>query len=211
LGKRSPLFHRRGGFAVLRGRQRRRRRGWNFGLGSRDEHRRRTRAHAIRRGPDGWLYVIGGNETKFDTDFAQLETSPIENPVAGCIVRFSPDLARSEIVADGFRNAYDFDFSLEGDLFTFDSDNERCQSLPWYEPTRFYHAVEGGHPGWRNPQFSNTWRMPPYFHDVIAPVATLGRGSPCGVECYRHSQFPKRYRGGFFVLIGPLEGSIFFH
>src|SRR5262249_14083915 len=35
--------------------------------------------------------------------------------------------------------------------------------------------------------------------DVIAPLAWLGRGSPTGVVCYRHVQFPKRYRGGFFL------------
>jgi putative heme-binding domain-containing protein len=160
-----------------------------------DEHG----AHAIRRGPDGWLYTIGGNETRIDASFAELDTSPIKDPVAGCLVRFTPNLAHTEIVADGFRNAYDFDFNLEGDIFTFDSDNERCQSLPWYEPTRFYQVFEGGHYGWQNPQHAYTWRKPPYFFDVVAPIVTLGRGSPCGVECYRHRQFPEKYRGGVFV------------
>ena len=31
----------------------------------------------------------------------------------------------AEIVADGFE-PYDIDFHLDGELFTFDSDNERC-------------------------------------------------------------------------------------
>jgi hypothetical protein len=35
---------------------------------------------------------------------------------------------------------------------------------------------------------------------VIAPVTTLGRGSPTGLVCYRHTQFPERYRGGLFLL-----------
>src|SRR5262249_16792313 len=28
----------------------------------------------------------------------------------------------------------------------------------------------------------------------------VGRGSPTGVVCYRHHQFPEHYRGGFFAL-----------
>jgi putative heme-binding domain-containing protein len=157
-------------------------------------------AHAIRRGPDGWLYLLCGNSTGIDAGFAQLPTSPIRNPVAGCVLRFTPDLKASEIVADGFRNPYDMDFNAEGELFTFDSDNERCVSLPWYEGTRFYHVIPGGHYGWRNPQRAETWRMPPYFLDVVAPVMDLGRGSPTGVACYRQVQFPEAYHGGFFLL-----------
>src|SRR5262245_3027469 len=157
-------------------------------------------AHAVRRGPDGWLYVLCGNNTGIDATFAQLSSSPIRKPVAGCVLRFSPDLKSSEIVADGFRNAYDMAFNGDGELFTFDSDNERCVALPWYEPTRFYHVLPGGHHGWLNPQFAQWWRLPPYLVDVTAPVATLGRGSPTGVVCYRHGQFPARYRGGFFLL-----------
>jgi putative heme-binding domain-containing protein len=157
-------------------------------------------AHSILRGPDGWLYVLCGNSTGIDRSFAQLPTSPIKDPIAGCVLRFSPDLRASEIVADGFRNAYRMDFNADGELFTFDSDNERCVSLPWYEPTRFYHVMPGGHYGWQAPQRAETWRMPPYFCDVVPPVAYLGRGSPTGVVCYRHTQFPAVYQGGFFLL-----------
>ena len=42
--------------------------------------------------------------------------------------------------------------------------------------------------------------MPPYFCDVVAPVGTFGRGSPTGIVCYRHTQFPEHYRGGLFLL-----------
>jgi putative membrane-bound dehydrogenase-like protein len=157
-------------------------------------------AHAIHRGPDGWLYVLCGNGTRIDASFAGTAGSPIQTPVAGCVLRFSPDLKTSEIVADGYRNAYGMDFNTDGELFTFDSDNERCVSLPWYEPVRFYHVQEGGHYGWLGPQVAPWWRLPPYFFDAVAPVATLGRGSPTGVVCYRHVQFPVRYRGGFFLL-----------
>src|SRR5262249_23902182 len=42
-------------------------------------------AHAIKRGPDGWLYVLVGNTTGVNKDFATLPTSPIKEPVAGCV------------------------------------------------------------------------------------------------------------------------------
>jgi glucose/arabinose dehydrogenase len=99
-------------------------------------------AHAIKRGPDGWLYVLVGNTTGINKTYATLPTSPIKEPVAGCVLRFSPDLKNSEIVADGYRNAYDMDFNLDGELFTYDSDNERCVSLPWYEGTRPRRSAE---------------------------------------------------------------------
>ncbi|HZY84979.1 MAG TPA: hypothetical protein VFE78_09120, partial [Gemmataceae bacterium] len=157
-------------------------------------------AHAVRRGPNGWLYLLCGNNTGVKKSHATLPTSPIKEPLAGCVLRLPPDLKGCEVVADGFRNAYGMDFNADGELFTFDSDNERCVSLPWYESTRCYHVVPGGHHGWRAPQLSQTWRLPPYFLDVAPPVATLGRGSPTGVVCYRHTQFPARYRGGLFLL-----------
>jgi putative membrane-bound dehydrogenase-like protein len=157
-------------------------------------------AHAIRRGPDGWLYVLCGNQTGVDQSFARRATSPIRQPVAGCVLRFTPDLKDCEIVADGFRNAYDMDFNPDGELFTYDSDNERCVSLPWYEPTRFYHVIPVGHYGWQSPHRAQWWRLPPYYGDVVAPLAYLGRGSPTGVACYRHTQFPEPYRGGMFLL-----------
>jgi putative membrane-bound dehydrogenase-like protein len=156
-------------------------------------------AHALRRGPDGWLYLLCGDHAGIDASFAG-PASPIRTPVAGCVVRFSPDLKQTEIVADGFRNPYGMDFNTDGELFTFDSDNERCVSLPWYEPTRFYHVIPGGSHGWLAPARAQFWRLPPYLPDVVAPVATMGRGSPTGVACYRHRQFPEKYRGGMFLL-----------
>jgi putative heme-binding domain-containing protein len=156
-------------------------------------------AHALRRGPDGWLYLLCGNNTGISAKDAQRDTSPVKDPVAGGVLRFPPDFAYSEVVADGFRNPYDFDFNGDGELFTYDSDNERCVGLPWYEGCRFYHVLPGGHYGWEAPQRAQFWRMPPYFPGVVPPIADLGRGSPTGVVCYRHRQFPEKYRDGFFL------------
>ncbi|WP_152049585.1 DUF7133 domain-containing protein [Tautonia marina] len=166
-------------------------------------------AHAVRRGPDGWLYVMVGNFANVDESYASLPTSPIAKPVAGCLIRIAPDGKGTEIVADGFRNAYDFDFGPEGEIFTFDSDNERCVSLPWYEPTRFYHVVPGGHHGWLGPQQTDLWRLPPEMEDVVPPVAPIDRGSPTGVVCYDHTNFPAHYHNGIFFLDWTF-GRVFF-
>ena len=156
-------------------------------------------AHMIRRGPDGWLYLLCGNSAGVNKRTIVGRRSPVKNPVAGAMLRISPDGKDVEVVADGFRNPYSFDFNLEGEPFASDSDNERCVGLPWYEQCRFYHIIPAGNYGWRSPQLGKFWRKPPYFIDCVAPVCYLGRGSPTGVACYRHTHFPEYYRGGFFL------------
>ena len=54
-----------------------------------------------------------------DEKWAADVNSPVKKPVAGCLVRISPDGRRRQVVADGFRNAYDFDWNSVGDPFTF--------------------------------------------------------------------------------------------
>lgn len=152
--------------------------------------------HAVRRGPDGWWYVIAGNRAGVGTAYATLETSPVKRPESGTLLRLKPDMSGGEILADGFRNAYDFDFSPDGDLFTFDSDGERDVSLPWYRPTRVFQITPGSHAGW----ISRSWKRPDYFPDMPPVTGKFGRGSPSGVVCYRHTQFPDEYRGALFVL-----------
>src|SRR5262249_24159411 len=127
---------------------------------------------------------------------AREETSPIKAPHGGVILRIRPDASGAEIIADCFRNAYDFDFDAQGELFAYDSDGERDVSLPWYMPTRLLHVVPGGRNGW----VSESSKLPDYLLDSPPVVAETGRGSPSGVVCYRHEQFPESYRGGLFIL-----------
>lgn len=157
-------------------------------------------AHAIRRGPDGLIYILCGNNTGINSAFAMGDSSPVKNPIAGTVIKYNPENKKTEVFADGLRNPYCFDFSLDGELFTFDSDNERCIALPWYEPTRIYHLVSGGRYGWWNPQHSETWRSPPMHADILPPIATAGRGSPTGVLCYKGTHFPETYQGALFLL-----------
>ncbi|MBM80863.1 MAG: hypothetical protein CMJ78_09740 [Planctomycetaceae bacterium] len=153
-------------------------------------------AHAVRKGPDGWFYLIAGNYAGINESYASLPTSPIKKPQSGVVFRLKPDLSGGEVVAHGYRNSYDFDFNENGDIFTFDSDGERDVSLPWYRPTRVFHVLPGSHAGW----LSRSWKRPDYFLDMPPVIGSFGRGSPTGVVCYRHDQFPEQYRGGLFVL-----------
>ena len=152
--------------------------------------------HSVQQGPDGWWYVIAGNSAGISGRYATLPTSPIKTPRAGVLFRLKPDLTGGELLVDGIRNAYDFAFNPQGDLFTYDSDEEREISLPWYRPTRVYHALLGADLGW----VSKSWMRRDGFFDMPPAMASFGRGSPTGVACYRHHQFPEQYQGALFVL-----------
>ncbi len=152
--------------------------------------------HSIQLGPDGWWYVIAGNGAGITSKYATLPSSPIKQPRAGVLFRLKPDLSGGEIVSHGLRNAYDFAFNGQGDLFTYDSDEEREVSLPWYRPTRVFHALTSADHGW----VSKSWMRPDGLLDSPATIASFGRGSPTGVACYRHTQFPEKYRDALFVL-----------
>ncbi len=156
--------------------------------------------HAIREGPDGWLYIIGGNDAGIGPRHATLASSPVLRPEAGALICLNPEDKRSEIIAQGFRNPYDFDFRSDGEIITYDSDVERDVFLPWYTPTRLFHVAKGGHHGWRLKGYLRSWPRPADDPGTVAVLADMGRGSPTGVVSYRHRQFPMRYRDGFFVL-----------
>ena len=152
--------------------------------------------HSIQRGPDSWWYLIAGNYAGITGKYATLPTSPVKQPLAGTFFRLKPDLTGGEIVAHGFRNAYDFCFNSQGDAFTCDSDGERDVSLPWYRPTRVFQMITGSHAGW----VTRSWKQPDAFADMPPVMARFGRGSPTGVVCYQHSQFPAKWRDSLFVL-----------
>src|SRR3954469_21096864 len=47
--------------------------------------------HAIRKGPDGWFYVIGGNDSGFGPQHITTPLPPIRNIEAGALLRFLPE------------------------------------------------------------------------------------------------------------------------
>ena len=75
------------------------------------------------------------------------------------------------------RNSYDLAFNPNGDLFTFDSDNEGFMGLPWYRPTNVYHLISGADYGWRQ----SPDNLMPYYPDTLPPTLEIGPGSPTGV------------------------------
>ena len=152
--------------------------------------------HAIRRGPDGWWYLIVGNYAKGVLAIQNDPQAPVDRPRAGTLWRISPDFQKRGVFAHGMRNAYDFDFLPTGEVVTFDSDDERDMTLPWYRPTRVMVLAPGSDSGW----VSKAWKDADYQVTMPRTLASLGRGSPTGMVVYRHTAFPEKYRDAIFVL-----------
>ncbi len=152
-------------------------------------------ANGLTRGPDGWIYLICGNDAGVTSLLATTDGSPVKQPQCGAVVRFSPDGKRSEIVAHGFRNPYDIDFNADGHFFTVDADGERDHHLPWYAPTRLFDIAQGMHHGWVLQGWQRSWNRPEWMFDNVERLSEIGRGSPTGLIVYRHHALPERYRG----------------
>lgn len=155
-------------------------------------------ANGIVRGPDGWYYLITGNDAGITSDHNTQPGAPVRNPNSGVLLRFSPDGKKSQVLADGFRNPYALDFNHLGDVFTVDADGERVHHLPYYAPTRLFDIALGMHHGWLLPGWVRAWSRPAWWPDNVERLVEIGRGSPTGLLVYRHRAFPQRYRNGVF-------------
>ncbi len=171
--------------------------------------------HAVVEGPDKMIYVMNGNHTKLPEGIST--NSPHKNyqedfllprmwdanghavgilAPGGQLLRTDPEGKQWELLLAGFRNSYDFAFSPEGEIFTFDSDMEWDWGLPWYRPTRIIHCVTGGEYGWR----SGSGKWPDYYADSLPAAVNIGIGSPTGVKFGTKSKFPERYRKALFAM-----------
>ena len=171
--------------------------------------------HAVVEGPDGMMYVMNGNHTKLTEPIAT--DSPHRNyqedlllprewdpnghamgilAPGGHLLRTDPEGKHWELLLAGFRNAYDFAFAANGEIFTFDADMEWDWGLPWYRPTRILHCVVGGEYGWR----SGAGKWPDYYADSLPPVVDVGLGSPTGMKFGTASNFPKKYQQALFAM-----------
>ncbi|QVL29886.1 c-type cytochrome [Telmatocola sphagniphila] len=158
--------------------------------------------HNLRKAADGSIYLIGGNDNEFPDLSSQFihPLSPITKMEGGGILKLDPKTDRWFIVAHGFRNPYDFDFTSEGEIITWDSDTERDYLLPWYIPTRLFQVQQNQHHGWRLPGYQNALARRNYYPDVVPIMLDMGRSSPTGVYRYRGKQFSgSGYENGFFV------------
>jgi putative heme-binding domain-containing protein len=171
--------------------------------------------HAIRRGPDGAMTVMLGNNT-FVLDETMIDPlSPLRGSgesqllpalpdgrgfgpsvkefLHGVIARFDRDTKKYTLLVGGLRNAYDHAFNLGGEVFTFDSDMEWDINLPWYREVRSVHGVPGGNYGYRN----GSGKFPPYYLDSLPPLREVERGSPVGVEFYQHHVYPEEFHDAY--------------
>ncbi len=170
--------------------------------------------HGIRKGPDGEsLYMIAGNHSKLvDLDRSRQppvwkedhllpripppsgHASGIKAP-GGAFYKTDPQGQEWELIANGMRNAYDFDFNRHGEPFTFDADMEYDLGLPWYRPTRVTHIPSGAEFGWRN----GSGKWPKYYPDSVPPSVEIGQSSPTGVTFGYGTNFPKDDRNALYV------------
>ncbi|PYI83449.1 MAG: heme-binding protein [Verrucomicrobia bacterium] len=172
-------------------------------------------SHALVVGPDKKIYWIHGNFVKLPGDLSP--SSPHRNYAddlllgrmedgngfgrgnkpPGCFVlRMDADAKNVELFAAGMRNAYDFDFNAEGEMFTFDSDMEWDWGTPWYRPIRVCHLVSGGDFGFRE----GTGKWPTYYPDSLPPVVDIGIGSLTGVKFGTKSGFPTKYKKALYIM-----------
>jgi putative heme-binding domain-containing protein len=113
----------------------------------------------------------------------------------GYIAATDPEGKAWELWSAGYRNAYDFAFNADGELFAYDADMEWDLGSPWYRPTRVNHATSGSELGWR----SGTAKWPAWYADSLPGLVDIGPGSPVGV-CFGYgSRFPERYQRALYI------------
>ena len=168
----------------------------------------------LRLGPDGLIYLVHGDDVELSPQVSnrsaikdlladQLLPSLNGNPAKpkrksaafGHVLRTDRDGRYFEVIAAGLRNPMDVDFNADGELFTFDADNERYIGEPWYQPTRVLHVVKGGDYGWRQ----SPGNIPAYCPDTLPSVVDVGVGSPTGIEFGTRTHFPPPYREALFI------------
>ncbi len=167
-------------------------------------------------GPDGKLYSIHGNDVRLPEDFSP-EQSRVRNMAvdrllncrwdrylfdwqaklpAGHLIRTDESAQNWELWATGFRNPYGIDFNTDGELFTFDADNEGDLGTSWYRPTRINHVIPGGDYGWRQ----GTGMRNEWYPDSLPSNLNIGKSSPTDIKFGTRSNFPARYQRSLFIL-----------
>jgi putative heme-binding domain-containing protein len=176
--------------------------------------------HAIRRGPDGSIMLLVGNNTyvgppPVNDDAVDKDASPNWNNskerqflpqfndprfgnstrigVHATVWRLQPD-NRFALFYSGMRNPYDFAYNLAGEAFVFDSDMEWDVNAPWYREVRTFHMIPGGDAGYRN----GTGKFQDEYFDTLPALRHLRRGSPVGVEVYQSYAYPSSFFDNLF-------------
>jgi len=153
-------------------------------------------AHAIRRGPDGALYLISGFEQGAGLRLKGFGGGGA-GPSGGAVLRLGRDGTTAELVCEGLENPFDFAFDAAGELLLCDRGSEGL--LPWEAPGRLLHGLSGSHYGWMAKRAHGSLCRPLLGTGRAGFVLDLGPLEPRGMVCYQHQQFPAAFRGGLFV------------
>lgn len=172
--------------------------------------------HAIRRGPDGSIVHMIGNNTFIPDALIDEATTPnfrnlkerqflpawrdprfgnsTKDGMHGPFIRYQPENGRFSLQYTGLRNAYDFAYTIAGEAFTFDSDMEWDVNAPWFREVNTRHMIPGGDGGYRN----GTGKFVDSYFDVLPALRHLRRGSPVGVETYLSYAYPSHLFDNLF-------------
>ena len=148
-------------------------------------------------GPDGMIYLIHGDSVEVP-QMPPSSPPPPSKPSAAKVTSSAPTPMEKSgrFVASGLRNPFGIDFNPDGEIFTYDADNESDIGLPFYRPTRVNHLVSGADYGWR--QGGQSW--PVHAPDSLPTTVDIGHGSPTAVKFGTRSHFPNKYREALFIL-----------
>lgn len=151
-------------------------------------------------GPDGKIYSIHGDVVAVGEDDKVLTPPEIEKPkFMGYVARMDKDGKNWEVLNRGLRNPYGIAFDSDGEMFTYDADNEGDVGLPLYRPTRVNHLVVGANYGWKQSADPN-WSVPVWAPDTWPTTYDVGRGSPTSVKFGYGLYMPAPYPNALFVL-----------
>ena len=171
--------------------------------------------HSLQLSPDGKrVYFCCGNHTKPPATINHMRGAQAWNEdhllprlwdanghakgilaPGGYIASITPEGKDLEVFCYGYRNEFDFSFSLNGDIFTYDADMEWDIGAPWYRPTRINQSPSGADFGWR----SGAGKWPTYYPDSLPATLDIGPGSPTGVTFGTGAKFPARYQKALFA------------
>lgn len=157
-------------------------------------------------GPRGELYSIHGDGVAPPSEPIVDRTSPLRESRRSPPPRKEAYLLRTdrrgkqwELICTGLRNPYGVAVHPNGDLFTYDADNEFDMGMPWYRPTRIVQLFSGADYGYRAAKDQWTPNFPDHPDNGL-PTIDVGRGSPTAAMFGTNLKFPPSYRDAMYAL-----------
>lgn len=138
-------------------------------------------------GPDGWMYLIVGDHQAemIGSDGTTIRT----RGSTGSFFRFRPDGTGLELLSQGMRAPFSFDFDPWGRIWILSNGEGNPNRLLKMIPTVDYH-FQTRH---------GTWAWLAGEHAWSPPVTEMERGANTQVLCYLDGAYPERYWGRLFV------------